>query len=282
MLKKFAHNLRVKLMLKKRISLFGNRIHTIVGAIKEYGKYPFIKGALKPGKIAIFVLNRNNNKVIFRCLDSLIKFNSYNYEIIVVDNKSTDGSYEKIKKYKNIKLLRNKINGCSSGRNLGVKKTKADYVLFLDSDQWPTQNNWLDSFIYILQNIPEIGAVGSAGGFFTEKDISGPTFDFYKNSALPEKYLFRTNIDYLATCGFLIKKSVFEKVGMFDEKYDPYCFEDADLSRKIIASGKKIAYSRAFPVFHVGKSTTRAEGEKEYLKQFTKNALYFRKKWLEK
>lgn len=115
------------------------------------------------GQVSVVVLNYNNKKVITNCVDTLLKFNGrYNYQIVVVDNMSSDGSYEILKeRYGNsITLVRNSKNGCSSGRNLGVENSKGKYILFLDSDEWILNKYWLDSYLKLISSNPKIGAIG--------------------------------------------------------------------------------------------------------------------------
>lgn len=279
-LKKIHHQLLVFLMLQKKQSLFNNQIKEIVGAEKA-----LLETELKSfPKIAVIVLNHNNQAIISRCLDSLIEFNNYGYQIILVDNQSTDDSVRLIKeKYANkIKLVLNSKNGAASGRNLGAKEAKeADYLLFIDSDQGPTKNRWLDTYLKIMSKYKEIGMLGNGGGFFTEKDLTGPTFEYYSDEALSEKYSHRTNIDYLVAGGAMIRTAVFQELAGFDEAYDPHIFEDADLSRKMLTAGYQIAYCKDLPIYHLAHSTTKADQNKEdYLRQYAKNAQYFCQKWL--
>ena len=103
-------------------------------------------------KTSIIILTYNNLDKTKDCIESIHKYTDKDsYEIIVVDNASTDNSTSIIKKYKNVKLYRNHKNGCSSGRNLGVSKATKDFIIFLDSDQWPRNKWWIDNFIEILK-----------------------------------------------------------------------------------------------------------------------------------
>lgn len=269
-------------MLQKNKSLFNNQIKKIVGEKKsslnldlDVKNYP---------KIAIIVLNHNNQAIIGRCLDSLIEFNDYDYQIIVVDNQSTDDSVKliKTKPANKVKLLLNSKNGAASGRNLGAKEAKeADYLLFIDSDQGPTRHKWLDAYLRIMSQYPKIAMLGNGGGFFTERDLTGPTFEYYHDQALPEAYVYRSNIDYLVAGGAMIRTRVFQAICGFDEAYDPHVFEDADLSRKVLKAGYQIAYCKDLPIYHLAHSTTKADqNNEEYSRQYTKNAQYFRQKWL--
>lgn len=269
-------------MLQKKQSLFGNQIKQIVGKKRSSLQDVVIDKNNHP-KIAVIVLNHNNLAIIGRCLDSLIEFNDYGYQIIVVDNQSTDDSVKLIKKkYTNkIKLVLNSKNGAASGRNLGAREAKeADYLLFIDSDQGPTEHRWLDTYLKIMLQCKEMVMLGNGGGFFTEKDLTGPTFEYYPNEALPEKYIYRTNIDYLVAGGGMIRNEVFQKIAGFDETYDPHIFEDSDLSRKVLKAGYQIAYCKDLPIYHLAHSTTKANQNNEgYLRQYAKNAQYFRQKW---
>jgi GT2 family glycosyltransferase len=281
-LKQLHHKLLVARMLQKRISLFGSKIQSIEGQKRTH--FVFKAEVDKTPKIAVIVLNHNNQKIIGSCLDSLITFNDYHYQIIVVDNKSTDESVKIItEKYKNrVKLLFNNKNGAASGRNLGAAAAQdADYLLFIDSDQGPTEKYWLDSYLAILENQPAIAMVGNGGGFLTETDLTGPTFDYYPQAALPLDYLYRTNIDYLTAGGSILRRQAFWAVGGFDETYDPHIFEDTDLSRKLVTSGQVIAYCKDLAIYHFAHSTTQAnQNNQSYLLQYAKNAEYFRQKWL--
>jgi GT2 family glycosyltransferase len=281
-LKQLHHKLLVARMLHKRVSLFGTRIQSIEG--QKRTDFLFKAKKSKTPKIAVIVLNYNNQKIIGSCLDSLIKFNDYHYQIIVVDNKSNDESVKIIKeKFKNhVKLLFNSKNGAATGRNLGAAAAQdTDYLMFIDSDQGPTAHHWLDGYLAILEHQASIAMVGNGGGFLTETDLTGPTFDYYPQAALPADYLYRTNIDYLTAGGSLVRRQSFWAVGGFDETYDPHIFEDTDLSRKLVTNGQVIAYCKDLAIYHFAHSTTQAnQNNQSYLLQYAKNAEYFRQKWL--
>ena len=233
--------------------------------------------------ISIIILNYNNDKVIFRCIDSLEKFiERYNYEIIIVDNQSTDGSYEKLvkeyKNLKNIKIIRNTKNGCSSGRNLGVKNSTKDYIMFLDSDEWILNKYWLDNYIDIMENNSNVGAIGWGAGWFNNKGFAYHVVDSFAYRYMPPCSVARKDIGYLATCGFIISKKLFEEIEGFDEAYDPTCYEDTDLSLKVRNAGKEIYYSPNLGVGHLPHQTTKS-GSSAHEKLIHEKGMYFIKKW---
>lgn len=229
--------------------------------------------------IAIIVLNYNNKGLINKCIDSLIKYQKrYKYEINIIDNKSTDGSYEMLKdKYKDINLYQNTKNGCSSGRNLGVSKTDKDYILFLDSDQWPFSDYWLDNYLDIIDE-ENIGAIGWAGGWFNNLGYAFHTFDNFENRYMPPQGLYRKDIGYLGTGGMMIKKALFDKIKGFDVKYDPTCYEDTDISLNIRNNNKEIVYCPYLLIEHKAHQTTKSGSEKhnELIKE---KGNYFVSKW---
>ena len=230
--------------------------------------------------ISIIILNYNNKEIIEKCIDSLLNNNyRYNYEIIVIDNQSIDGSFEMLqKKYNNIKLFRNSKNGCSSGRNLGVDNSEKDYIVFLDSDQWVNNPYWLDSYIEILEKNTNIGAIGWAGGWFNRKGFAFHTFENFEYRYMPPQGLYRNDIGYLGSGGLILSKKLFKKIDGFDPKYDPTCYEDTDLSLKIRHYGKEIVYSPYLCITHNPHQTTKSGSEK-HKKLIKKNGLYFVNKW---
>ena len=257
-----------------------NRVTEMIDSVfPEYEKSSFYN------KISIVILNYNNKNVIFKSLDSLLRFNDkYNYEVIIVDNGSTDGSYEILEKnYKNkIKLIKNTKNGCSSGRNLGAKNSSNEYLLFLDSDQWATNKYWLLVYEKILEQVENVGAIGWAAGFFNSKGEAYYTVDaFDYRHILPIK-MCQSNIGYLGSGGMIIKKELFDSFGGFDEKYDPTCFEDTDISLSIRNAGKELYYSNNLGIIHLPHQTTLADGTDSHKKMYDERQEYFMNKWKEK
>ena len=232
--------------------------------------------------ISVVVLNYNNSKVIFRCLDTLIAHNSYGYEVIVVDNCSGDGSYEKlIEDYSDrVKILRNTKNGCSSGRNLGVRNSEGEYIVFLDSDQWVRSDFWLDSYLEISK-FDNFGCAAWGAGWFNDSGHNYRVADSYPHRYCEPPVLAKTDIGCLATCGFLIPRKIFDEIGGFDEAYDPTCYEDSDLSLAVRHAGYDIYYSVCLSVGHLPHQTTK-EGSEAHAKLIKEKGDYFAAKWKKK
>lgn len=232
--------------------------------------------------VSVVILNYNNMKVITKCVDTLLLNNSrYNYEIIVVDNNSKDGSYEHLlENYsEKIKIVRNVKNGCSSGRNLGVENATKEYILFLDSDEWILHRYWLDNYLKIMKEDKKVGAVGWGAGWFNAKRYAYKVVDAYEHRYMPPIGLYRKDIGYLATCGFIIRKDIFNKIEGFDLYYDPTGYEDTDLSLKVRNYGLDVVYSPYLGVGHLPHQTTRS-GTDAHSKLLQEKGTYFINKWV--
>ena len=253
-----------------------NRVTELINNV-----YPSYNESILKDNLSIIILNYNNKNIIFKSLNSLLKFNEiYNYEIIVVDNGSKDGSYEMLKeRYKDkITIVQNTKNGCSSGRNLGVSKTKRKYLMFLDSDQWITNKYWLLPYEEILKKVDNIGIIGWAAGFFNKKGAAYHVVDSFPYRYMPSNGLCRNDVGYLGSGGMLMLKEDFDKVDGFDLAYDPTCYEDTDLSLKIRNIKKEIYYCPYLGIIHLPHQTTKS-GSKEHTKLIKEKQEYFTNKW---
>lgn len=271
-------------------------VHADVAAVDSFlmqnswaARADAIVPARKFGKVvSVIVLIHNNARIIERCISSL-KMHGKDYirEIIVVDNDSSDGGAELVESlFPDVQVFRNSKNGCSSGRNLGVRHASGSVVAFFDSDQWLTNRGSFEEAMSILEANPRIGAVGWAAGWFSggTESMGGPIADYLPGrGTLTAEYQglgYRTDIAYLGTGGMFLKRETFERSGGFDEAYDPTCFEDTDLSFSILNAGYYLAYRDLQGVRHQPHQTTSANSSSDsYAALFLKNSRYFKAKW---
>lgn len=239
------------------------------------------------GTVSAVILIHNNKPIIGRNLETLIAHGRYYLkEIIVVDNASIDGGGEFVEAtFPEVIVLKNPVNGCSSGRNLGVSKATGDYLAFFDSDQWFTSAAFFEEALTILERDASVGVVGWAAGWFDKNrtDLGGQIADYCPNRAMNDVAIirgYRSDIGYLGTGGFFLPKLVFDATDGFDVFYDPTCFEDTDLSFQIKKLGFKIAYRDLTGIRHQPHQTTGASTQSDtYTKLFQRNAEYFKQKW---
>ena len=222
--------------------------------------------------VSIIIVNFNQKQLTLNCLESLNKVTYPNYEIILVDNGSTDGSFEAIKNI-NFKILgskliliKNRTNlGFTGGNNIGYKKAKGKYILLLNND---TQvfKDFLEPLVDRLENNPKVGIVQSKlllmenhellDNVATYLTITG--FLFYigyleKNSARYDKFIYSFSAK---GASMMIKKSIL-KTGLFDESYFAY-FEETDLCWRTWILGFFVGYEPKSIVYHKMGATSLA------------------------
>lgn len=227
--------------------------------------------------ISVIIPCFNGKKYLVDCLKSLLASSFTGFEIIVVDDGSTDKSAQLVnlltRHKKIIKLIKNKKNlGPAKSRNMGAKIASGKYLLFLDVDT-KTHSQCLTRIAEKLEKNPQIGAIQArldTGGHF----LTPFGFPYEIPTGKKEKLIFGAR-----TAGMAIRKNLFEEIGGFDEDYFIYG-EDTDLSWRVWLAGKKIYYLPQARVYHFGKSSLTSqtsarifyEGTKNHLSNLLKNA----------
>lgn len=243
-----------------------------------------------PVSVSVVVLIHNNRRIIERCVSTLLEHaGEWLQEIVVVDNQSSDGGAELVESlyagHSKVKLVRNSENGCSSGRNLGVKHSTGSYIAFFDSDQWLTSPSCFSEAVNILAANPGVGTIGWNAGWFdaTRDDLGGPISDYLPNRGMNNEARikgYRDDVGFLGTSCMFIARDLFERLEGFDVFYDPTCFEDTDICFQVKKAGYSVAFRDLAGVRHQPHQTTGAsEGSERYKRLFNRNAAYFRDKW---
>ncbi|APY10039.1 glycosyl transferase family 2 [Seonamhaeicola sp. S2-3] len=232
-------------------------------------------------KLSVVILNYNVRHFLELCLKSVkAAITNIDAEIIVVDNNSEDESCSMVKElFPDVILIENKENcGFSKGNNIGVKKAKGDYLCILNPDTVVAE----DTFVKLLkfsENKEKLGIVGcklidGVGRFLPEskrnipyvsaacKKILGNSKKYYANHLTENE---TGKVDILVGAFMLMKKSIYEDIGGFDEDYFMYG-EDIDLSYRVLKSGYQNYYYANTTVVHFkGESTLR---DKNYARRF--------------
>ncbi|MFT5873873.1 MAG: GT2 family glycosyltransferase [Clostridium sp.] len=237
-------------------------------------------------KTSIIILTYNNlvyNKI---CIDSIRKYTKEStYEIIVVDNNSTDGTREWLKDQKDIVVILNDENvGFPKGCNIGIDASAIENdILFLNNDTVVTPR-WLDNLKVCLYSCDSIGATASiTNNCSNYQSITVPYIDVQdmipfaeaNNVSSPDKWEGKTRL--VAFC-MIVKREVLSKIGVMDERFTPGNFEDDDLCMRIIDSGYKLMLCNDSFIHHFGSSSF----SKDYTKfnnVLTANRKKFEDKW---
>jgi hypothetical protein len=219
-------------------------------------------------KLSVIVVSYNTKDLTKACIESVMNEGSkLDFEVIVVDNNSKDGSVTELKKlwrkYKNLKLIENKENsGFSKANNQGAREASGKYILLLNSDTVVKRFSF-KRFIAFAEKKEDAGVVGAR---LLNPDGSLQASCFYfptiKNAireywlgqkGLFDKYAPKGNkpveVEALVGAAVLITPKALQKVGLLDERYFMY-FEDVDYCRRVWEKGLKVYYLPEVRVLH--------------------------------
>lgn len=221
-------------------------------------------------KVSIIIPTFNRAKELLTCLRSIAKQNYQDYEVIVVDDASTDNIEEVLEAsgwLKKIIYKRNPRNlGVSVSKNVGVKASEGSYLWFLDSDTEVIRPGCLKFMVEYLEKNPKVGALGCEVTIDKGIKVIRQHYYFSNDETYPYGQRIVTNkADYLATCNCFTRRRILKKVGGFNEEYF-YGYEDAELGRKIINLGYKNRIDYRAAVFHLRSTTTRTANYRMFFK----------------
>jgi len=226
-------------------------------------------------KLSIVIICWNDWKVIENCLSSIIaNTHRLEYEVIVSDNGSTDGSVERIKaQFPIVRLVENRANlGFAKGNNAGIREATGDYVLILNPDTIIHESS-LDRWIEFADRHPEAGAFGcrvqNPDGTYQRSARPFPTISRYLIAYLGLRFLGRLNypvlsdnyegwrgdtereVDWQSGCCVMMRGALLRELGGFDEQFF-YQFEEVDLCRRVRSKGYRIRFTPAVSITHLG------------------------------
>ncbi|MFZ2975158.1 MAG: glycosyltransferase family 2 protein [Candidatus Moraniibacteriota bacterium] len=213
-------------------------------------------------KVFIIILNYNGQNFLKKTLASVFQVDYPNFEIVLVDNNSKDGSFEEARRvFPKIACIKNSENlGFSAGNNIGIEyalERLADYILLLNYDT-TVRKNFLRPLVDLMEGDEKTG-ISSPVIFEGESSniwFSGGKIDWFKMKTEHKKESIKENnfqSDYIAGCAMMIKKEVFKKIGLLDEDYFLY-WEDADFSVRAKRAGYKLAVCARSQISHLEKS----------------------------
>lgn len=226
--------------------------------------------------LSIIIVNYNTVELLEKCLQNLSKV-AENAEIIVIDNGSSDGSAEMVKQeFPLVKCIETTNNGLAAGYNLGLKNATGDYLLFLGTDAFPKPNT-IHGLIDFMETDPKIGIAtcklilrdekldkdchrgfpdlwtalthfAKLDKIFPRSKIFGRYFLGWKDFNKPHE------IDLCISHFMMVKKKVFDDIGLWDEKFFVYG-EDVDFCYRAKQVDWKIMYVPQFEAVHYKGAT---------------------------
>lgn len=258
---------------KERLEIAG--IQETSHSLEEYA--PLCFTVYPEPAVSIIIPAYNQFDYTYHCLESIQKHSGdAAYEIIIADDNSTDLTRDMETVITGIRVIHNRENlrfllNC----NNAAEYAKGKYILFLNNDT-QVQANWLSPLVELMESDQTIGLAGSklvysdghlqeAGGIFWN-DASAWNYGHMQNPEDPE-YNYVKEADYISGASLMIRRSLWEEIGGFDQRFAPAYYEDSDLAFEVRKHGYRVVYQPLSVVVHfegVSNGTDITSGQKAY------------------
>lgn len=221
--------------------------------------------------VSIIIPTKDAPELIGKCLKSIFEITTYpNYELIIVDNNSTNDESLKILKSYDLKIVKfNEKFNFSKANNLGVHNSNGDYIIFLNNDIEIVEHDWIQKMLFFAE-LPDIGAVGPLLTYSDNKvQHAGVVLGFneiadhvLRNVNFSEDGYFGSlsvshEVSAVTAACLMMKKSLFQCIGQFNELYE-IIYQDVDLCMKIREQGYSIIFTPNCRLIH-HESKTRGD-----------------------
>ena len=240
-------------------------------------------------KASIIIVTYNNMEYTRLCLESIYEKTIYpNFEVIVVDNASSDGTPEFLRsleaEHQHIQVITNTRNeGFARANNLGIARASGDAIVLLNNDTIVTRV-WLSRLINYLQD-QTVGLVGSvSNGVSNEAHVEmqftdSAALEAFATKLARERANGLTPVKMLAMYCMAGRRQVFQQIGFLDEQFGTGMFEDDDYSLRVRQAGYRIVVAEDVFIHHFGRSGFKLLGDERYLALFEENRNKFEAKW---
>ena len=215
--------------------------------------------------VSIVVVNYNGGSLLADCVES-VRQHTNNYQVIIVDNASRDGSLDLLKQGPDLHIIRLSTNkGFARASNTGIKASEARNVVLLNSDTIVT-HSWLDRLVSVAEQSQSVGIVAPKLlnlHHHSTLDSTGIAVSYQTGFLLNKGNGQLDNGQFdqpteLVACSFacaLIKRRVFQELGLLDEKMFFY-YEDVDFGLRARIAAWRVVYCPGSVVYHVGGAST--------------------------
>jgi cellulose synthase/poly-beta-1,6-N-acetylglucosamine synthase-like glycosyltransferase len=222
--------------------------------------------------ISVIIPAYNAEKQIPLCLDSLSNQSlpKDQYEVIVVDDGSTDRTKEIAGEYEAVRVIAQANQGPAAARNNGASQSKGDILLFTDADCVPTPN-WLEEMLKPF-SYPEV--VGVQGAYRTNQKENVAKFAQAEIEQRYQRMARNERIDFVGSYAAAYRRTEFQRHGGFDTRFPIASGEDADLSYTLSKAGHKLVFNPDAIVYHQHPSSLRRYLKTKFYRGFWRIKLY--------
>ena len=245
--------------------------------------------------VSILIPNKDHADVLKRCLDSLAKSSYANYEVVIIENGSTQPEtqryYESLKASPNIRIVPwTKPFNYAAVNNFAAHQARGELVLFLNNDIEAINPDWLEELVKLAIQ-PGVGAVGAklyyaddtiqhAGIVVGMGGVAGHGHLNYPREAAGhgQRLQYTQNVAAVTGACLLMKKSVFNEIGGFDEGF-VLAFNDVDLCLQVLKHGYRVVWTPGAELYHLESKTRGPEDTPEKEARFKREYDLFHNKW---
>ena len=241
---------------------------------KQFSKVPFRITNRWP-KISVVVCSYNGSKTIEQCLQAAMNLEYDDYEVIVVDDGSTDSTAEIASRYP-VRLIRTPNRGLSAARNRGLLEATGEIIAYIDDDAYPDPH-WLH---YLAVGFQETSYDCIGGPNLPPRTDGIISKSVAQSPGGPVHVLLSDDeAEHVPGCNMAFRKEALEKIGGFDPQFR-VAGDDVDVCWRLLQTGRKIGYQAGAFVWHHRRQTVRT-----YYKQqrgYGKAEVLLARKWPEK
>lgn len=269
--------------------LLHQALETLDGDYSTVNLAPLVFPQVDQPMASVIIPAHNHIEATYYTLCALLlAHNTTSFEVVLVDDGSTDKTTEIERLVSGIKIIRNEkpqrfIKAC----NLGVGEASGHFVVLLNNDTEVT-TGWLDSLVDGFRRFPKVGAVGSkllypdgrlqdAGGIVWS---SGNPWN-YGNTQNPwdPRFSYARQVDYLSGAALMTTKAIWHEVGGLSHYLEPMYFEDTDFAFKVRAAGYNTYFIPSSVVYHFGGITSGTDTSKGFKQYQEVNRPKFKRRW---
>ncbi len=221
-------------------------------------------------KASVIIPAYNAEQTIGKCMNALRKQTFKDFEVIIVDDGSKDGTAKIAAGFKGVKVLRQKNAGPATARNKGAKQAKGEIIVFLDSD-CVAEKNWLEQMVAPFENQDISGVQGVYKN--KQKELIA-RFTHLEIEQRYSKMAKQEFIDFIGSYSAAYKKKVFDEMEGFDTSFPMASGEDTDLSFRINKAGYKMVFNQRAAVYHFHPISLKKYLKVKFFRAYWRTKLY--------